>query len=412
MKQKRGALCESAPRSDVNELQEPANQVREFGLATILSCSQVSGTMNSGLRKEPSSTLIQVNARKYEPSPIPIHRVPRMPFVSTPTPAVEGSRGILVARASTRERVRSGVGGVAVDVPVVLAVSGGADSMVMAQALWASSRHCVAAVATFDHGTGEAARAASEHVSDWAQQRGIPVRVGRATSLAPTEASWRAARWAFLRGVAGELGAAVATAHTLDDQAETVFMRLLRGSGVRGLAGILAPGPVLRPLLVFDRVTVREWATTQSVPFVEDPSNASLRHLRNRVRLELLPRLEQESPGFRDWLIGLGERAAAWRTAVAQAVDRDWAPAVDATDGMVRVPRDAKRLPGVEEAALFWPDVAGRIGVALDRRGTARLATFTTKLGSGHRMPLSGGAIVRSERLCWTLERAGASADV
>ena len=183
-------------------------------------------------------------------------------------------------------------------------------------------------------------------------------------------------------------------------------------TGVRGLAGLLAPGPVLRPLLAFDRVKVREWATSQSVPFVEDPSNASLRHLRNRVRLELLPGLEQESPGFRDWLIGLGERAAAWRAAVAQAVDRDWAPAVDATDGMVRVARDAKRLPSVEEAALFWPDVAGRIGVALDRRGTARLAMFTTKVASGHRMPLSGGAIVRSERLCWTLERAGASAAV
>jgi hypothetical protein len=76
-------------------------------------------------------------------------------------------------------------------------------------------------------------------------------------------------------------------------------------------------------------------------------------------------------------------------------------------DGIVRVSRNPKRLPSVDEAGLFWPEVAGRVGVALDWRGTARLASFTTRQNTALRMPLSGGAVVRSARDGWTLERAG-----
>ena len=313
---------------------------------------------------------------------------------------------MLAARRSTRER--------ALDVRLasraVLAVSGGADSMAMADAIAAAAPHSVAAVATFDHGTGAAAREAADLVSAWARAHCVPVRVGRGTCLPATEAAWRSARWAFLRGVGAEFGAPVATAHSLDDQAETVFIRLLRGSGVRGLAGLLAPGPVLRPFVTLDRAAIRRYAIAASVPFIDDPSNRDLRFLRNRVRIELLPRLERESPGFRDWLLDLGLRAATWRQDVADAVDRSWALSVQESAGLVQVSRDPRRLPSVEEAALFWPDVAGRVGIALDRRGTARLASFTTKRGSGLRMPLAGGGVVRSERLCWTLERPEASA--
>ena len=362
--------------------------------------------MKSGPRNDPSSTLIQVSARKYEPSPIPIHSVPRMPFVSTPAPPIEGSNGMLAARGSARERVLDAC----VGSRAVLAVSGGADSMALANAIASTSPQSVAAVATFDHGTGAAAREAADLVSAWARAHRVPVRVGRGTALPATEAAWRSARWAFLRRVAAEFGAPVATAHSLDDQVETVFIRLLRGSGARGLAGLLAPGPVLRPFLTLDRATIRDYANAASVPFIDDPSNRDLRFLRNRVRLELLPLIEHESPGFRDWLISLGQRAAGWRRDVSDAVDRNWAPSVHENAGTVQVPRDPRRLPSVDEAALFWPDVAGRVGLALDRRGTARLASFTTKRDSGLKMPLAGGAVVRSARFCWTLERPEASA--
>jgi tRNA(Ile)-lysidine synthase len=308
-----------------------------------------------------------------------------------------------MAPDSTRERLAAS----RLASRAVLAVSGGADSMVMAALLFEHSPCQVAAIATFDHGTGAHAAAAAAAVEAWAVARGVPVRVGRVAGLRRTEAAWRQSRWAFLNRVGAEFDAPVATAHSRDDQAETVFIRLLRGSGVRGLAGLLAPGPVQRPMLAFSRADLRNYATLTGVPFRDDPSNDDVRHLRNRVRLELLPRIEEISPGFRDWLIELGQRAAAWRSQVADAVNQFWAPSVQ-DPNLVTVPRTPTRLPTAEEAALFWPEVAGRIGVTLDRRGTARLASFTTKQSSGLQIPLSGGVVVRSSRRRWALERAGA----
>jgi len=297
----------------------------------------------------------------------------------------------------------------ALSTPVVLAVSGGIDSMVLADALHRREPSMLAAIATFDHGTGPAARAAAALVTDWGAARGITVHAGRAEpALAPTEAAWRRARWAFLTDVGRRCSAPVATAHTADDQVETVFMRLVRGSGVRGLAGLLAPSRIARPLLAHSREEVCELATRHAVPFLEDPSNSDLRHLRNRVRLELLPALERAEPGFRAWLLDLGRRAAEWRRDVADAVDACWQPAVATVAGVVVVPRNRRRLPKLDEAALFWPEVAGRVGVALDRRGTARLASFTTRSVTNQRIPLSGGAVVTSRRDAWRLERTGA----
>lgn len=308
---------------------------------------------------------------------------------------------MLIATSPARERLVS----VALPRPAVLAVSGGADSMLMASWLVERAPLHVRAIATFDHGTGTSARESAALVERWATERGVPVRVGHATALRATEASWRAARWAFLRASSIEFDAPIATAHTEDDQAETVFMRLLRHSGVRGLAGLHAPGPVIRPLLALSRAEIREQAAHLQVPFADDPSNQMRHHLRNRVRLELLPALEAATPGFRAWLLAIGERAAQWRHDVATAVDDYWAPMVDADETRLTVRRHRSRRPDTDEASLFWPEVAGRIGVTLDRRGTARVASFSTKQASGLQMPLSGGAIVRSRRECWTLER-------
>ncbi len=295
--------------------------------------------------------------------------------------------------------------------PVVLAVSGGMDSMVLADAIHRQQPTMLRAIATFDHGTGAAARDAVALVSDWGSARGIPVYRGAAAApLARAEAAWRRARWSFLTEVSESCGAPVATAHTADDQAETVFMRLLRGSGVRGLAALRAPSAVHRPLLALGRDAVRACAMRHAVPFLDDPSNRDLRHLRNRVRLELLPALERAEPGFRRWLLEVGERAAAWRADVAAAVDVCWRPAPDGPGVAVRVPRDRHRLPTLDEGALFWPEVAGRVGVALDWRGTERLASFTTRSVTNQRIPLSGGVVVTSRRDGWCLQRPDASA--
>jgi tRNA(Ile)-lysidine synthase len=188
-----------------------------------------------------------------------------------------------------------------------------------------------------------------------------------------------------------------------------VLLRLLRGSGVRGLAALLAPSPILRPLLRVRRSTIASAAAAEDITYMADPSNEDLTFLRNRARLEILPALEATDPGFADWLWSVGERAAAWRAEVATLADKAWAPTVEEA----RAVRVRRRRDGcsAEEAALLWPEVAGRIGVALDRRGTERLASFTTTVGSGRRVPLSGGVEVRSERGGWVMERvAGSSA--
>ncbi len=288
----------------------------------------------------------------------------------------------------------------------VLAVSGGADSMALASQLFDDRPELLAAIATFDHGTGPAARDAADLVREWATFRGIEVHVGRGEGLPRRESAWRQARWAFLNSVAAGYGVPVATAHTEDDQAETVFMRLLRHSGVRGLAGLLAPGPILRPMIGVRREMVRDFVAEHAVPYLDDPSNLDRRHLRNRVRLDLLPAIERQTPGFRAWLLELGQAAATWRAGVSQAADHFWAPIMQA-DGSIVVRREKGRMPSAEEASLFWPEVAGRVGVALDRRGTDRLAVFTTKHAGALWMPLSGGAKVASSRAGWRLEPAG-----
>lgn len=287
--------------------------------------------------------------------------------------------------------------------PTLLAVSGGADSMAMAALALATPGAQVTAVATFDHGTGPTARQAAAMVEAWAAARGVPVHVGRTTAPAHTEAAWRAARWRFLRRAAARSGAThVATAHTADDQAETVFMRLLRGSGVRGLAGLLAPARgVTRPVLAMDRGELRRWAAATGVPVVDDPANLDRRHLRVRVRLELLPAILRQDPGFRDWLLALGARAAAARASGAAIVDELWQ--MEPSGQSMAIPR--RVVSGLDPAALgmLWAEAAGRVGVVLDRRGTDRLVSVTTKGHPVGPIPLSGGGELRAVGSVWTL---------
>jgi tRNA(Ile)-lysidine synthase len=277
---------------------------------------------------------------------------------------------------------------------VVLAVSGGVDSMVL---LHAAARARSGAggllVATFDHRTGRHSSRASGLVASTSLFLGVPCVIGVSGRLGAREADWREARWEFLREVAGAAGgsgsggAVVATAHNLDDQVETVFIRALRHAGPRGLAGLYAPGPVLRPLLAVPRSLVREYAGERGVAFLEDPTNLSRMHLRNRVRLDLLPRIAAARPEFPDELLGLSRRASAWRTEVEQAVD---GLEFELAEGELRIPLD--QLAEMEAASLriLWPALAGRAGVAMDWRGTHRLAEFTIRGARGRSIQLSG----------------------
>ncbi|HET7188502.1 MAG TPA: tRNA lysidine(34) synthetase TilS [Gemmatimonadaceae bacterium] len=293
------------------------------------------------------------------------------------------------------------------DAPLLLAVSGGLDSMALLHAMATSARAHIAAVATFDHGTGAAATAAAAYVARAAGAYGVRVVMGRIDDRehgsSGREAAWRAARYRFLRETARSLGARIVTAHTRDDQVETVLMRILRGSGTRGLAALEARSDVLRPLLDVSRAELRTFAHAEGVRWMEDPSNRCREHLRNRVRLDLLPALRRADAGIDDTLITAGRRAAAWRAEVEAFVDAKLVARVGG-DGSLAIART--ELLGYDEdsLAVMWAALAGRVGLALDRRGTRRLATFINSNRRGS-IPLSGGWTVEASAEQYELRR-------
>lgn len=284
----------------------------------------------------------------------------------------------------------------------LLAVSGGRDSMVLLDAMAARRLEQIAGVATFDHGSGAQATAACDLVAQETSDRGLTLVRGRAPrGLARTEAAWRRARWAFLFKAAASLGAQVVTAHTRDDQIETVVLRLVRGSGPRGLAGMLAGDPV-RPLLTVPRTAVAAYAASHQVPFLDDPSNATPDFQRNRVRQEILPALERVDPGFVEWCWTLGLRAASWRAAVEALVDALGVRLIAPTTVTVPV----EMVAALDAAAweVCWPAIAARAGVVMDRRGVDRAARWAPMAQAGQTIPLSGGARLSRTRTTYVVE--------
>lgn len=284
--------------------------------------------------------------------------------------------------------------------PVILAVSGGRDSMALlhAAARWARPR--IAAVATFDHGTGAQASAAAALVSDLCARLGVPVVQERAQGLARSEAAWRAARWAFLRRVATPYAARVMTAHSWDDQLETIVQRFLRGAGARGLAGLAAPSPVLRPWLSVRRVMIAEWVTREGIPYLDDPTNADVAYQRSRLRHGLLPLMAAHSPGFPEALVALGAAAARWRAEVDAYVDALIERPIPSEERLgaptrcLRVPALVLERTTDEGRAVLWPAICARVGLTLDAKGTRALVRFTQSSRRGACLEVAGGGSV------------------
>ena len=179
---------------------------------------------------------------------------------------------------------------------VLVAVSGGADSVALLSILtalapaWRLTLHAL----HVDHGLRPDSERDGEVVRALGARLGVPVAVER-VQVGPgsVEAAARAARYAALEAWADRLGAArIAIGHTVDDQAETVLMRVLGGAGVRGLAAIPpVRGRIIRPLIELRRQALREALAEAGLDWVEDPSNRDPKFLRNRIRHELLPLL-------------------------------------------------------------------------------------------------------------------------
>jgi tRNA(Ile)-lysidine synthase len=259
-------------------------------------------------------------------------------------------------------------------------VSGGADSTALLALAVAAG--CRATAVHVDHGLrpGSAAEAdvvAAAAMTLGAGFRSVQVAVGDGPNL---EARARAAR-------AGVLPADVLTGHTADDQAETILVNLLRGSGLDGLAGMR---PERHPLLGLRRAETRTLCTELGLRTVEDPSNANPRYRRNRIRHELLPLLDAIAE--RDVAALLARQADTLR-AEAELLDA-LAAALDPTDAAALAaapPALARRAVRRWLADPYPPDAA-----AVERvLAVARSEAIACEVGGGRRVHRSGMRLVR-----------------
>jgi len=186
---------------------------------------------------------------------------------------------------------------------VLAAVSGGPDSMTLLSVLDDLSKELGfrLAIAHFDHQIRDSGDDDRKLIERFAKGLALPVYSGAAdvpelvkTTGDTLEEAARKARYEFLMRVADEVKAQrIATGHTRDDQAETVLMRILHGTGIRGLAGIpTRRGRIIRPLLCVRREETLAYCDVMGIPYTMDPTNQDTKILRNRIRLELLPNLE------------------------------------------------------------------------------------------------------------------------
>jgi tRNA(Ile)-lysidine synthase len=280
--------------------------------------------------------------------------------------------------------------------PLVLAVSGGADSTALSLLL-AELREefgLVLHVAHFDHrARPRSAGADAAFVGEIANHVGATLRVGRADAAPKNEDDARSARYEFLRRVARELGAtAIATGHTRDDQAETVLLHLTRGTGLAGLAGMRPERDgIVRPLLQISRADTVAVCAAAGITPREDPTNRSLLFARNRVRHRVLPELAKLNPDITTAIARLADAAAG----VADIAADHAAASLDRASDQDAVALDRLPSQGAARAdalVLWWERRTGQRLAASHRAALTRLAA--TANGS-RSLDLPGGRALR-----------------
>ena len=228
---------------------------------------------------------------------------------------------------------------------VTCALSGGADSVALLFGLYLLKEKLgiTLRAAHFNHHLrGEESNSDEGFVRLLCDRYDIPLTVGHG-NIVPgkkgLEAAARDARYAFLRSLDGK----IATAHTADDNAETVLMHLVRGTGLKGLGGI-APvnGNLIRPMLTVTRLQVESFVEEYCLPFVEDSSNKSDDFLRNRLRHHVMPILKAENPRFSENTSAMALRLRQDETALAEL-------------------SGFEELPTVEQLRKLQPSVRGRM---------------------------------------------------
>jgi tRNA(Ile)-lysidine synthase len=282
-----------------------------------------------------------------------------------------------------------------------VACSGGADSIALVDAAAEVLGAASVVLLHIDHGLRAGSAEVAAEVCSWAERRGVKAVARRVhvPAGASLEQSARQARYQALDQLADEVGVvAVATAHTARDQAETVLMRIVRGTGIAGLAAIPARrGRYLRPLLDVERAAIERYVQERALPVWEDPMNADPRFLRSRVRHHLMAELRAENPSVE----------AALRQLAAHA--QEWADAIDLTAEPLSRQLRASALV-VAPAAVRKRAFAlalGRLGLGFDAEHLEQLDQLMSRAHGTQRVALPGATAVR-EYDDLRFERSGA----
>ena len=289
---------------------------------------------------------------------------------------------------------------------VGVAVSGGGDSMaLLAMTLdWASRTGAEVYAGTVDHGLRAASRAEAEQVAEWCARRGVPHAILAAALLdgpGNLSAKARAARYAALSSwaIKSDL-TSILLGHTLDDQAETVLLRLARGSGIEGLAAIRAVrewGGVrwLRPLLETGREDLRRWLRAAEIDWIEDPTNEDSRYDRVKARraLEVLSPLGIDAEGLAKTAARLARQCEVFERAAAELVEH----AVSRGPlGEIRLRRDALDAAPRDSALRVLAGALMEVGGGEFRPRFRALETIYDTAGSNDGPSTLGGCMVQA----------------
>jgi len=301
---------------------------------------------------------------------------------------MEHRPGLDPAVAEIRVAVRAVLATVAG--PVVVGLSGGADSLALAAAVaFEAPKAGIAASAVIvDHGLQPGSDRVAARALDAADSLALAARVVRVEvgAAGGPEAAARDARRAALLAAAHDIGAeAVLLAHTLDDQAETVLIGLARGSGSASLGG-MAPDRledgirIVRPLLGVRRATTRAACHAQNLPHWDDPHNLDRQFLRVRVRQDVMPVLEDElGPGVAEALARTSDQLREDAAAFAEMIDEIIEDIVEHAEAgiAVSVPALAANPPALRHRVIRHV-VASEFGESLTRAQTLEVARLVT----------------------------------
>lgn len=264
---------------------------------------------------------------------------------------------------------------------ILVAVSGGADSMSLLHFLYSHQKHLdiQLGIAHINHKQRQESEHEETYLRHWAKEHKIPFHYN-AFSGKFSENAARTFRYEFFKHVMKDHGyTALVTAHHADDQAETIFMRLLRGSRLRHLSGIsdvrpFGTGQIIRPFLHLTKAQLPETF------HFEDKSNTSLAYLRNRIRLSYLPTLSQENPKFKEHLCLLSEEIDLMNQALKE-LTKD----ITITDlSVFQQQSDAVQLLLLQNYLDSFPELQ------LSKGQFNQLLSYLRKKASG-KMPLKNG---------------------